>query len=303
MTTGQTPPPGWYPSERPGLSRYWDGVRWTEHYHPSGPRPAAPGSVAPGAYAGDPRGGHAAPQAFAPHGVPAAAHTAAMPYGGVPGYGPTATAPRPRKRWGAGATIAIVLAAILVLGGGGLGIAALSGAFGPAAEQSADDGPARGGGAEEPREGGTADDDGADEPADEVTDAAGSAQEQCETGEGRHELLTALTVAVSTSAFTEHPMDVTFGFEYLDDVCAVAVTAMPATSAEFNGNDMLGLLSLVITYADQIPDYATHVHMYGVDGSTGDRFSLADSFAELGGDPAGVTPESGIGWPLDTLVG
>ncbi|RPA65959.1 DUF2510 domain-containing protein [Gordonia oryzae] len=32
-------PAGWYPDPvNPALQRYWDGVRWTEHAAPRGPR-------------------------------------------------------------------------------------------------------------------------------------------------------------------------------------------------------------------------------------------------------------------------
>jgi hypothetical protein len=48
MTMNQVPhlgpsqsPPGWFPDVTPGLVRYWDGSKWTEHVAPASP-PSAP---------------------------------------------------------------------------------------------------------------------------------------------------------------------------------------------------------------------------------------------------------------------
>ncbi|MBY4039158.1 DUF2510 domain-containing protein [Rhodococcus fascians] len=50
--TSPTPPPGWHPDPgEPGLIRYWDGTRWTEHTQPAtGPadEAAATDAAAPG---------------------------------------------------------------------------------------------------------------------------------------------------------------------------------------------------------------------------------------------------------------
>lgn len=41
-TTGAGSPPGWYPSEQPGVLRYWDGQQWTNHVQPVSPLPDPP---------------------------------------------------------------------------------------------------------------------------------------------------------------------------------------------------------------------------------------------------------------------
>jgi|GEM_PF-6619791 len=43
------PPACWYPADRAGFERWWDGFRWTDHVRPTTPpQPAASGSVPPG---------------------------------------------------------------------------------------------------------------------------------------------------------------------------------------------------------------------------------------------------------------
>ena len=58
MSSQSAPPPppaGWYPADRAGFERWWDGFRWTEHVRPVSPtQPAAPGQAAPGRAAGRP---------------------------------------------------------------------------------------------------------------------------------------------------------------------------------------------------------------------------------------------------------
>ncbi|MGV9768473.1 DUF2510 domain-containing protein [Microbacterium sp. NPDC003461] len=47
-TNTPSTPAGWYPSERTGQLRYWDGAQWTEHYQPAAPaQPAPPQPAAP----------------------------------------------------------------------------------------------------------------------------------------------------------------------------------------------------------------------------------------------------------------
>lgn len=49
------PPAGWYPADRPGFERWWDGFRWSDHVRPSTPPvPAAPAGPAAGHAAGRP---------------------------------------------------------------------------------------------------------------------------------------------------------------------------------------------------------------------------------------------------------
>lgn len=165
MSTNTPTPAGWYPSERQGQLRYWDGARWTEHYQPAqatpaqpatpqqpeaqapeaavpaiptapqqfappmSPQPAAPQQPMPQAPTDAPAHGQAVTDAQAPS-APSAPFGQVPPYGtAAPGFAP---APEKKKGLGKGAIAGIVAGAVVVAGGAVWGGIALFGGAGGA---------------------------------------------------------------------------------------------------------------------------------------------------------------------------
>jgi len=114
------------------------------------------------------------------------------------------------------------------------------------------------------------------------------------------ELLIDLTTRFSSGAYNSHPMSLGAALVEVGDGCALELTARLDPGSTFDATDLTGILVLAADSTSGIPRNVSKLYVRLVD-EHGQPASLARAFSDAGGDPTGITAESGVQFPMDAV--